>query len=185
MTRHAGRTYFLSFQTSSSVIAIPLDRRQRLQTPSTPSVRSLPRELLEEGISTPNNEPIHISSDIHLFGSLLLVANRRVKGPYPPLAGESGDTIAVFDTADGQIAPKGHISTGCWKPREMMRVRGESTDYLAITCNGQSAEGGGVVIVDLSEPYRVAARWDSGELSVFGIVGLSTDFGDGRRRPDA
>lgn len=172
-----GRTFYLSFQTSSTLIAIPLDAQGSLLSPRSGAITTLPSEVLEEGPTTNAGEIINSSSDILLYDNLVFVANRRVKGPYPAYKGDAEDTIAVFEASGTRLRPRGHIYTGCWKPREMTRVKGEQKDYLAVTCNGQFAQGGGVVLFDMSaEPYIVVDRWDSGRVSVSGLVGLSTGY---------
>lgn len=148
-----------------------------LQSPTTAAISSLPPPALSEQRDHSSATPINISSDVLLFDNPLLVANRRVKERYPAYVGDAEDTIAVFEPLFDSIELRGHIHTGCWKPREMMRVRGNGKDdHLAVTCNGQSGQGGGVILVDMNEPYQVVGRWDSGHLSVGGIVGLTTSI---------
>lgn len=115
-------------------------------------------------------------SSILLFDDRLLVANRRVRGPYPTYIGDAEDTIAVFESKKATLIIQGHIYTGCWKPRELIRVKAANMDHLAITCNGQFAQGGGVVLVDMAESFTVVGRWDSGRMSVGGIVSLTSNF---------
>lgn len=173
-----GRTYYLSFQTSSTVIALPLDRHRRIQVPSTGAMSTLQPDVLADTLVNSEGQPINGASDIHMIGDLLLVANRRVKAPYPSWTGEAEDTIAVFEPKGATLIPRGHIKTGCWKPRRMIRVEGTGQkEYLAVSCNGQYAQGGGIVLVDMtSEPYRIVGRWDSGRMTASGLVGLASDF---------
>ena len=167
-----GKTYFLSFQTSSTVIAIPLNRHNLLQHTKNHPVYTLPDDVIDAGPLS-ESRMIHASSDILLIQNQLLVANRRVIGPYLPKTHR--DTIAIFDIQKSRLIPAGHIQTGCWKPREMLTVKRNRHDLLAVTCNGHEREGAGVVLFDPSNGYREMGRWDS-EMLVSGIVGVTIDI---------
>jgi len=168
----SGKTYFLSFQTSSTVMAIPLDRHNLLQHTKNHPVYTLPDDVIDAGPLS-ESRIIHASSDILLIQNQLLVANRRVIGPYLPKTHR--DTIAILDIRKSRLIPAGHIQTGCWKPRELLTVKRNRRDLLAVTCNGHEGEGTGVVLFDPSNGYREMGRWDS-EMLVSGVVGVTIDL---------
>jgi hypothetical protein len=154
-------------------MAIPLDRHNLLQPTSVHPLNTLPDEIIDADVSATQGEVIHASSDILLLKDQLLVANRRVVGPYLP--SKYRDTIAKFDIRKSRLIPAGHIRTGCWKPRELLIVKRNRRDLVAVTCNGVDGEGAGVVLFDPSSDYREVGRWDSGD-SVWGIVGVTIDI---------
>jgi hypothetical protein len=167
-----GKAYFLSFQISSSVTGIPLDRHNLLQHTNILPIDTLPKEVIDAGLFS-NSRIIHSSSDILLLNNQLLVANRRVVGPFLPKT--QRDTIAIFDIRKSRLSPAGHIKTGCWKPRELLIVKRERRELLAVTCNGEDGEGAGVVLFDPSKGYREMGKWIS-RMSVWGIVGVTLDL---------
>lgn len=153
-------------------MGIPLDRHNLLQHTNINPFHTLPDEVIDSGLSS-EGRTINLSSDILLINDQLLVANRRTVGPYLPL--KYRDTIAIFDIRKSRLTPAGHIRTGCWKPRELLVVKRDKRDLLAITCSGQNGEGAGVVLFDPSNGYREVGRWDSG-MSTVGIVGVTIDL---------
>ena len=169
----AGKAYFLSYQISSTIMALPLDRHNLLQHTNTHPIYTLPPEIIDSDAPTSDGRIIHLSSDILLLQDQLLVANRRTVGPYLPITHR--DTIGIFNTRKSRLTPAGHIQTGCWKPRELLLVKRDRHDLVAVTCNGEEGEGAGVVLFDPASGYREVGRWDSG-MSVFGIVGVTKDI---------
>lgn len=167
-----GNSYFLSFQTSSTVVALPLNRHNLIRNTKAHPIYTLPPELIDAGMSTWDGTMIHASSDILRMNDQILVANRRVIGPYLPITHR--DTIAIFNVVKSRLVPAGHMRTGCWKPRELMLVKRDQGDLLAVTCNGEGKEGTGVVLFDPRDGYREVSRWDI-EMSVMGIVGVTID----------
>lgn len=153
-------------------MALPLDRHNLLQHTNIHPIYTLPDEVIDSGLSS-EGRIIHLSSDILLIKDQLLVANRRRIGPYLPITHR--DTIAIFDIRKSRLTPAGHIRTGCWKPRELLIVKRNRRDLLAVTCNGQEGEGAGVVLFDPSHEYREAGRWDSG-MSTSGVVGVTIEL---------
>jgi hypothetical protein len=164
----------LSFEISSSVIALPLDRHNLLLDTRVNPIHTLPPLAIDEGMTSPDGSTIHASADIQLLGDTLLVANRRGVGPYTSVTPR--DTIAMFKVAKGRLQATGHIQTGCWRPREMTEIRRAQGDLLAVTCGGEAGQGGGVVLFDPVDGYRKVGKWDSGDMPVSGIVGINVDF---------
>jgi hypothetical protein len=87
------------------------------------------------------------------------------------------------------IELEGHVELGCFRPRELIVVKGDR-DYLGVTCNGIEGVGAGVVLLDilaeenpnLKERKRyegfkppawpVVGRWATDE-EVWGIAGVA------------
>jgi len=153
-------------------MGIPLDQHNLLQHTNIHPIYTLPDEVIDAGLHS-GSRIIHASADILLLQNQLLVANRRVVAPY--LSTIHRDTIAIFDIRKSHLISAGHIQTGCWKPRELLTVKRNQRDLIAVTCNGQEGEGAGVVLFDPSNGYREVGRWDS-EMLVSGIVGVTVDI---------
>jgi hypothetical protein len=172
MLKLAGNTYFLSFQTSSTIISLPLNRHNLIRNSKAHPSYTLPPEVIDAGMSTSDGTVIHASSEILHINDQILVANRRVIGPYLKIT--LRDTIAIFNVVKSRLVPAGHIRTGCWRPRELMLVKRDRGDLLAVTCNGEGKEGAGVVLFDPHHGYKEVSRWDSA-MSVMGIAGVTVD----------
>jgi hypothetical protein len=174
MLKLLGNTYFLSFQTSSTIISLTLNRHNLIRNSKAHPIYTLPPEVIDAGMSTSDETMIHAASDILLINDQILVANRRVIGPYLKITHR--DTIAIFNIVKSRLVPAGHVRTGCWRPRELMLVKRERDhgDLLAVTCNGEGKEGAGVALFDPHHGYKEVSRWDS-EMSVMGIAGVTID----------
>lgn len=180
-----GTDLFLSFQTSSNIAILPLSP-DGMVLPDTDvyTTSTLPPELHEQYPTDSERAENLASSDILLHGETLFVANRRIVGPVPALpptrakrvytqtgmryfehgTAAGGDTLAMFRvevdaaTNSTQLELQGHIQLGCYRPHELMVVKGDR-DFLGVTCNGMDGVGGGVVLLDvLGGEIRVPRR---------------------------
>jgi hypothetical protein len=137
-------------------LSLSLNPDGNISDPPVPALSTLPSDIMASYSETERKDFYALSDILHLEHlNLVLVANRRVKGPYDHT---SGDTVAVFRSFP-ELKPVTHVNLGCWHPREFAKL---NDVLVAVTCIGAERRGSGVVILDVGkrEP-SVIGRWDS------------------------